>query len=77
MVVVESNATLENVECPVLKEWLKVEVLVARGVKGKVAECRSQSFSRLTVADNYELLIPLVTHVGTSPSNKTMAMAWW
>ena len=55
----------EGDECPVMNEWLKLEAVVSRGSKGKIAHCKSETIDRDTVADNYELLTPLVTHYGT------------
>ena len=42
----------EAVECPVLKEWLKLEHVVARAAKGNISLVRSDSITRDTVADN-------------------------
>lgn len=60
MVVVEGG----DERCPVISEWLKIETLVARASKGNIALVRGNSIDRSTVADNYELLSPLVQTYG-------------
>ena len=62
----------EGEECPVMKEWLKIEALVSRGSSGKVALCKSETIDRDTVSDNYELLTPLVTHYGNLKASKCL-----
>ena len=68
MVVVEGG--LE--ECPIITEWLKLEDVVSRATKGKLALCRTDSINRSTVADNHELLIPLLKNLGTLVQTKTL-----
>lgn len=64
-----SSASLE-IECPVLKEWLEIEEVVARAATtGKVALCRYVDLGRSTVDDNYEILAPLLKEFGSSPAN--------
>lgn len=61
MVVVSGDS---DANCPVMQEWLKIDELVARATGGKIALCYATCIDRSTVADNHELLIPLVTHFG-------------
>ena len=68
MVVVAGNGD-EAVERPVLKEWLKLERVVARAAKGNISLVRSDSITRDTVADNHELLGTLVSHYGILSAN--------
>ena len=52
-------------ECPVMKEWIKLEALVSRAADGKIALMHAKNIDRTTVANNYELLLPLVANYGT------------
>ena len=61
MVVVSGEG---DAECPIIKEWLKIDELVYRATTGKIALCIGPSIDRSTVAENHELLIPLVTQFG-------------
>lgn len=56
--------------CPVMAEWVKMEELVKRATSGRIALCKKEAIDRSTVADNYELLTPLVTHYGILLCNK-------
>ena len=69
MVVVAGGEDLEaQVDCPVVKEWLKLEAVVARGAKGRVGLCQTEGCDRDTVADNYELLLPILENYGNYPA---------
>ena len=65
MVVVAGDDTSKG-ECPVMKEWVKLEALVSRAAGGKIALMHSKAVDRTTVADNYELLLPVVANYGPS-----------
>lgn len=60
-VVVEGGAN----DCPVIQAWLQLEGVVERASKGHIALCRTDGINRQTVADNHELLKPLLQHFGT------------
>lgn len=67
-VVIAGDGQGEGVlECPILREWVKLDAVVQRATKGTVALLTSKDLSRDTVADNHEIIGPLVTHLGTSP----------
>lgn len=68
MVVVEGTEGVA--QCPVMTEWLNMEEVVKRGTKGHIALCTTESLTRSTVADNHELLIPLIKHFGTLSAKK-------
>lgn len=61
MVVVEGGT---QIECPVLSEWVKMDELVQRAAKGHVALVRGKAIDRSTLADNHELLQPLLVQYG-------------
>lgn len=61
MVVVEGGAPME---CPVMKAWLDLPAVVDRATKGKICLVREAEITRTTVADNYELLMPLISEFG-------------
>ena len=71
MAVVESrdptngDETGSVVKCPVIQEWLKLDAVVDRAAKGHLALAKSKTLTRDTVADNYEILGPLVAEYGT------------
>ena len=54
-----------NIDCPVMQQWVKLEALVARAGQGKIALMNKTALDRESVADNHELLIPLVSEFGT------------
>ena len=54
----------DQITCPVMLEWLKLDAVVSRAAHGKIALCNSKTMDRSTVTDNYELIAPLVTHYG-------------
>lgn len=70
MAVVESrdptngDETGSVVKCPVIQEWLKLDAVVDRAAKGHLALAKSKTLTRDTVADNYEILGPLVAEYG-------------
>ena len=67
MVVIHGGET----ECPVMAEWLKMEDVVGRAsTKGNIALIRGSNIDRTTVADNFELLKPLVATLGSLPISK-------
>ena len=68
MVVIAGDEEQGPVDCPVVKEWLQLEAVVARGAKGKVSICQTDHCDRNTVADNYELLLPILTNFGNYPA---------
>ena len=57
------------VDCPVLRAWLKLPHLCARGALGKVAQVSQDELDRQTVADNSEMLEPLIVNFGNLISN--------
>lgn len=57
----------DSIDCPVMQEWLKLEAVVSRACTcGQVTSVKGNAIDRTTVADNHELLAPLVTHFGNS-----------
>lgn len=60
----------EGGDCPVICEWLKLEAVATRAASGTIALVRENNITRTTVADNYELLIPLVTTYGIFPADR-------
>ena len=48
-----------------MKEWIKLEAVVSRATEGKIALMHGKNIDRTTVANNYELLLPLVANYGT------------
>lgn len=66
MVVAGGPDPAEKADCPVIKEWLKLDHLVKRATDGKIAHVQQKTLDRVAVHDNHELLLPLVSHFGTS-----------
>ena len=65
MVVINGDGDAASaLDCPVIKEWMGLEALVERATKGQIAVVNGKQLSRDTVADNYELLGPLISHYG-------------
>ena len=60
-----SDSGKPHEECPVMKEWIKLEAVVSRATEGKIALMHGKNIDRTTVANNYELLLPLVANYGT------------
>lgn len=52
------------IDCPVIKEWMGLEALVERAAKGQIAIAQGKKLTRDTVADNHEVLGPLISHYG-------------
>ena len=67
MVVLAGNSDGKSPDspdnCPIIQEWLKLDAVVERAAKGQIVLATSK-LSRDTVADNYELLGPLVSELG-------------
>lgn len=66
MVVVEGDA---NSECPVLQKWMQLPGVVERAAKGSICLCRHEQLDRATVADNHQVLIPLIMEYGASKAS--------
>ena len=47
-----------------MKAWLDLPAVVDRATKGKICLVREAEITRTTVADNYELLMPLISEFG-------------
>lgn len=63
--VVVNNVVEDANACPVLGAWMKIEALVSRAAThGKLAMCNTAQLDRTTVADNHELLIPILATYG-------------
>ena len=55
----------QHVDCPVLLSWLKLDGLVARAATGKIADVSVLPLTRETVADNAEVLEPVLREFGS------------
>ena len=48
-----------------MKQWLTLQAVVDRAAwAGKITELRGENIDRGTVADNYEVLLPLIKEYG-------------
>ena len=54
------------VACPVVRTWLTLDAVVTRGASGKICDVQSLPLKRETVADNSEVLYPVIEHFGPS-----------
>ena len=61
---IAADMAAETPECPVLKAWQDVEVLVERAARCKLALV-SGKLGRQHCVDNADLLIPLINEYGT------------
>lgn len=52
------------VDCPVIAAWMKLDGLASRAAGGKIADISSLPLTRESVADNAEILEPLVREFG-------------
>ena len=55
----------EDDQCPVVKAWLEMPLVVARGAIGQIA-CVKKELDRQDVSDNADVLEPLIVAVGTA-----------
>lgn len=62
----------DQVDCPILKEWMKMDHLVERAGRGKIAEISKLPLTRETVADNADVLAPVIAEYGISASNSNL-----
>lgn len=51
-------------DCPIIAQWMTLDALVSRAARGKIAEVHQPGLTRETVADNAELLEPILEHMG-------------
>ena len=59
-----SDVSPDVVDCPVLKSWLAIPSLCTRGAEGKMAYVMKDNIDRQTVADNADMLEPLISELG-------------
>ena len=59
----DSSTDVDPKTCPVIEEWLKMEVVVARAGAGKIAHL-SHNTDRDCVSSNADLLVPLIKAYG-------------
>jgi hypothetical protein len=52
------------VECPVVQRWLTLDAVVTRGGDGKICDIKKLPLTREAVADNSEVLYPVIEHFG-------------
>ena len=50
--------------CPVLSAWAALPYLMKRASEGKISTVGEQGITRATVADNAEILKPIILHFG-------------
>lgn len=62
----------DQVDCPILKEWMKMDSLVERAGRGKIAEIVKLPLTRETVADNADILAPVIAEYGILASNSDL-----
>lgn len=55
----------EEDQCPVIKAWMEMPLLVARGAIGQIAMVKKE-LDRQDVSDNADLLEPLILSVGAT-----------
>lgn len=61
----KAPGAIQQDECPVMKQWLTLQAVVDRAARaGKITELRGENIDRGTVADNYEVLLPLIKEYG-------------
>lgn len=60
----EEEEQSDQVDCPIIKQWMKMDGSVERAGKGKIAEISKLPLTRETVADNAELLAPVIAEYG-------------
>ena len=63
MAVASSSIDVDPKTCPVIDEWMKMEVVVARAGTGKIAHV-SNDTDRQCVSANADLLEPLIKTYG-------------
>eukprot|EP00435_Cladocopium_sp_Y103_P060660 s449_g22.t1 len=56
--------SVDKVSCPVLKAWLGLPFLCSRAADGKLAHVLKDTIDRQTVADNAEMLEPVIAEFG-------------
>ncbi|CAL1135198.1 unnamed protein product [Cladocopium goreaui] len=59
-----SESGLDEKQCPVVNAWMKLDLVVSRAAGGKIAEV-GKKMDRQSVADNADVLEPLIQHFGT------------
>ena len=56
-----NDVSLDKVNCPVVKAWLSLPFLCSRAADGRLAHVMKDTIDRQTVADNAEMLEPLIS----------------
>ena len=62
--VAPNDVSLDQVKCPVIKAWLNLPFLCSRAADGRLAHVLKDTIDRQTVADNAEMLEPLIAEFG-------------
>jgi len=64
-----NDVSLDKVNCPVVKAWLSLPFLCSRAADGRLAHVMKDTIDRQTVADNAEMLEPLISEFGILVKN--------
>ena len=60
----EAGLEEEARQCPIIRAWQRMPLLVARAAEGKLAQLGQEGLTRQCVSDNTDLLLPLVSELG-------------
>ena len=72
MAIVVAGADGGDGECPIISEWSKLEAVVQRATKGQLCLCTAKKITRESVAENHEIVAPVVKHLGALPQSAVL-----